>query len=127
MPLTEDYTQGVRHIMEMECFVCGALKDTNVREMYTAGEELCQDKPIPPLLVLECEPPHGDPVGWRAGVVCHKCYHVIDPDMWIDKPIWESLKPQIPFNQLPTMVDGPSEFKWNPESYAGTPVPHADP
>jgi hypothetical protein len=109
--------------MEMRCFGCGVVKDTGVNEYYTAGDELCTDKPIPPLVVIECEPNREDPVQTecRAVVVCHECFHRINPDMWIDRAIWESINPVTPFDKLPPAWPPGSEDdgRWNPEVYAG--------
>lgn len=108
--------------MELRCFACGVLKDTDVKEIYTAGTELCQDELIPPLLVIECEVPLTDLVGWRAVVVCHGCFHRLDLDMWIDQKVWESINPRVLFNQLPPVVCGArveGGGQWDPENYQG--------
>jgi hypothetical protein len=78
------------------------------------------------LFVIECEPPRDDPAntGWRAVVVCHGCFHKIDPDMWINKAIWDSINPVTPFERLPkAMFDGDNEGeeRWDPETYVEVP------
>lgn len=36
------------------CYGCGVQKDPEVEEMYT-GTDLCNDEPIPSLIVLDCQ------------------------------------------------------------------------
>jgi hypothetical protein len=51
--------------------------------------------------------------GYRAVVVCHKCFQLLDPDMWIGENCWLSLMPRIPFDQLPEVADN----RFEPTSY----------
>lgn len=100
----------------MQCFGCGVEKDPKVLEEYSHPEtdRIC-DGPVPPLFVIECQPT-GKDTGWKAVVVCHECFHRLDPDMWISERCWESLNPTTPFDKLPSNnLDIPD--RWNPENY----------
>ena len=101
----------------MKCFACGVEKDMNVLEVNPWHEDLgVIDDPIAPLVVMDCSP--GGPEGktgktWKIVVVCHECWHKLEPDMWICEENWKSLNPVIPFDKLPEEA----ENKWDPESY----------
>jgi hypothetical protein len=104
----------------MKCYGCGIEKDMTQLETYPYPEEdRLVDEPIEPLFVMECQAKEHLPDGswgFRAVVVCHECFHKLDPDMWIgEDTCWEPLKPVIPFNQLPPVVEG--DGKWKPEFY----------
>ena len=98
----------------MKCYGCGIEKDLKVEEVYPYPEDdrLTTD-PIPPLFVLDCqaEEPMG---GYRAVVVCHECFHRLDPDMWIGESCWRHIDPAVPFDKLPNVAE---YDKWEPESY----------
>src|SRR3990172_4977350 len=86
--------------MKMNCFGCGAEKDTDVLEFYTQDDRLVNDEPIPPLFVLCVESRESDPK-WREAVVCHVCFVKLDVDMWISSQCWAKLDPVVLFAQLP--------------------------
>lgn len=87
--------------MIIRCFGCEIEKDTDVLETYPyPNDEHLSEKPIPPLLVLDCEG-DGDEAGFRQTVVCHECFHKLLPDMWISKECWDKLNPKIPYEKLP--------------------------
>lgn len=91
--------------MNKSCQACGVEKDMDVLEYYTYDDHLIQDEPIQPLLELPCQPrKRGDP--FRIVTVCHKCFHKLDPDMWIGESCWESLTPIVPFSKLPLENQG---------------------
>lgn len=100
------------------CYGCGTIKDPDVEEMYT-GEDLCNDNPIPPLMVLDCEPSDADvydAIGiygpdWKTVVVCFECFDRLQPDMWISQNCWERLNPFIPFRDLPNLCG--AEVDWS--------------
>lgn len=88
----------------MKCFGCGVDKDLDKLEIYSHPEtDRLTDKPIPPLLILELRiydmPDDGKP--WRIVVVCHECFHQLDPDMWISDKCWASLSPKVAVSDLP--------------------------
>jgi len=93
--------------MKMSCFGCGAEKDTGVLEASPfAEEDGLTDEPIAPLFVLDCQGPKkpGDPNGYsefRMVVVCHACFHALEPDMWIGKDHWDAINPKVPYDKLP--------------------------
>jgi hypothetical protein len=102
----------------MKCFGCGVNKNYDVLEVYPYPEEdrLC-DGPIEPLFALEVQPNKVDFDGkWRMTVVCHECFHKIQPDMWIGENCWIAIDPVIPFNDLPLCRQDLPE-KWNPKNY----------
>ena len=86
---------------KLKCFGCGVEKDMDVLEVYSHPETdmLCED-PLVPLFALECQPlTKGDP--WKMVVVCHECFHKLEPDMWIGENCWKSLDPVVLFEDLP--------------------------
>jgi hypothetical protein len=114
----------------MKCFSCGIEKDLDVLEVspHAEADHLCDD-PIPPLSCIECESRtafgKGEPEPWRMVVVCHECFHRLEPDMWINEYCWELLNPVRSFDSLPFVKDFPrvpnhasSPEKWNPRNYA---------
>jgi hypothetical protein len=89
-----------------KCLGCGVEKDIAVLEEYphkdTDGciaDGLCDD-PIQPLFDFHCDGGNGD---WRVVVVCHECFHKLEPDMWINRKMWEGLNPVVPFLDLPKL------------------------
>ena len=101
-----------------KCMSCGAEKEFSVLEVYPYPEDdrLCTD-PIEPLFVLECQGRDEFKGIWKACVVCHECFHKLDPDMWISSNCWASLKPQTLFQDLPAMVHHENPGRWKPETY----------
>lgn len=93
------------------CYGCGVEKDPEVEEMYT-GKDLCNDEPIGPLIVLDCQPHKFDDPNWKSVIVCFECFDKLSPDMWISQNCWESLNPHIPFNELPKLCG--SDLDWDP-------------
>lgn len=87
---------------EYRCYGCGALKNLKNLEISPYHEEdgLC-DEPISPLMVIECEGENKRDGKYKAVVVCLECFHKLKPDMWINKQIWDSIDPNIPFDVLP--------------------------
>lgn len=97
----------------MKCYGCGIEKDLTKEEVYPYPEdERLTTDPIPPLFVLECQAKDSNG-GYRAVVVCHKCFRLLDPDMWIGENCWISINPAIPFCQLPEVI----KYDWEPRSY----------
>lgn len=68
-------------------------------EVYPYPDQGLVDGPLPPLFVIECQPRERDP--YRAVVVCHECFHKLDPDQWIGQECWERISPMTPFEKLP--------------------------
>jgi len=98
----------------MKCFACRAERDPHGRAMYPYPEDYIDtEKSVPQLLVLECE---GE-AEFRVAVVCHDCFHKLDPDMWVSKRCWESLRPHVPYDQLPEESED-KDKRWLPETYA---------
>lgn len=100
----------------MKCLACGIEKDLNVKETYPYQEEdgIC-DVPIAPFMVLEIQP-IDEKEDWRMTVVCHECFHKLNPDQWIHERGWETLNPVVPFDRLPKE----KEDKFNLLSYIDT-------
>ncbi len=108
----------------MKCYGCGVERDLNKLEVYSHPEDdRLTDEPIPPLMVVECQPepplygsfPNAQNREWKAVVVCHECFHRLDPDMWIGEvSCWERIKPVVIFDKLPKIE---SINKWEPGSY----------
>jgi hypothetical protein len=83
--------------MKRKCLACGIEKDTDVKEIYPYPEDGLIDKPIEPLMAIECK----GSVDRRFAEVCHECFHELDVDMWISDRHWTALNPIIPFERLP--------------------------
>jgi hypothetical protein len=98
--------------MRMNCFGCGVEKDTETKEVSPfADEDGLTTDPIGPLHVLDCQGPRipNDPDNYsefRMVVVCHACFHALEPDMWISKNCWDTIKPKVPYEKLPHFVAG---------------------
>ncbi len=85
----------------MKCQACGIEKDPEVLEVYPFPEEdSITDDPIPPLMELECQDYEFNKA-FKEAIVCHQCFHRLDPDMWISRKCWEKLNPIVPFKDLP--------------------------
>jgi hypothetical protein len=85
----------------MECYGCGVKKDMTILEQSPYWKEDClSDEPIQPLFVIECQS-DTDQSDFRNVVVCHECYHKLEPDMWISESMYKALNPKIPFQQVP--------------------------
>lgn len=90
--------------MKRKCLACGVEKDTSVKEVYPYPDDGFIEEPIRPLMQIDCQgtrPYIDQALAWRVVTVCHVCFHKLDPDMWINDEIWESIKPVTPFEQLP--------------------------
>jgi hypothetical protein len=85
--------------MKKRCLACGVEKDTEVKECYPHPEDGVIDDPTNPLFDIDCQGGND----WRKAVVCHECFHRLDPDQWISEACWQSLKPMIPFEKLPRL------------------------
>lgn len=86
---------------KFKCHGCGVEKDLTQKEVYPYPEDaIVTDRPVVPLYSLECEPT--DEGGkWKHVMVCHHCFHKLEPDMWISERCWESISPQTAFDALP--------------------------
>lgn len=90
--------------MKIKCFSCGVEKDTSDLVYYSGDCGLIDDEPINPLLYLSVEGPrqtNSEHHEYRLAVVCHKCFDLLDPDMWISKKMWDALNPKIQYLDLP--------------------------
>jgi hypothetical protein len=95
----------------MKCYGCGITKNTAVMEPYPYPEEdHCSTRPMEPLFVLDCSP-EAIGTGHRAVVVCHECFHKLDPDLWISEKCWRSLNPVVPFERLPKPIPRPEKYQ----------------
>lgn len=83
----------------MKCLACDIDKDMSVLEIYPFNDDY-DSAPILPLLEMDCEPAFLNS-RWKRIFVCHKCFHELDPDMWISQSMWESLNPVVTFDDLP--------------------------
>jgi hypothetical protein len=97
--------------MLMNCFGCNVEKDTEVLEVSPfADEDGLTNEPIGPFFVLDVQGPiPNDPNNYsefRMTVVCHNCFHALEPDMWISKNGWDNIHPTIPYDRLPMFVAG---------------------
>ena len=88
----------------MKCLACGRDKDLTVLETYPYLEDGIITNPVKPLFDLDCQP-NSDSFnrGWKKVIVCHECFHQLDPDMWISEGMWKALNPVVPFEQLPDL------------------------
>ena len=83
--------------MKMKCLACGVEKDTAAKETYPFPDDgIVDDEPVVPLFAIECRGSD-----WRVAIVCHRCLHKLQPDMWISDSIWSSIMPLTPFSGLP--------------------------
>jgi hypothetical protein len=85
--------------VKKKCLACGVEKDTEVKEIYPYPDDGIIDKPIEPLMTIDCQ---GNK-DWRVITVCHECFHKLDVDMWISERCWLTLNPLTPFEQLPKL------------------------
>jgi hypothetical protein len=82
-----------------KCHGCGIEKDPTALETYPyPGDNIFDEEPIEPFFDLCCV---GESGGCRAVHVCHECFHRLDPDMWINRKMYEWLNPTTPFDELP--------------------------
>jgi hypothetical protein len=88
----------------MKCLACGVEKDPAQKEMYPY-DDLDREEPIAPLLELDCE----GPSGFRVVLVCHACFHRLEPDQWISDKCWLKLDPITAYEQLPLLQSGTKE------------------
>lgn len=86
----------------MTCQACGVEKDPKVLETYPYPEDDLWDEPIEPLLEIACQDYVGipNPGPFKKVLVCHACWHKLDPDMWISRNGWEALNPKVPWIEL---------------------------
>jgi hypothetical protein len=84
----------------VKCFACGVEKDTEVLEPFPYPDCFV-DEPLAPLWILDVQSNDWPPREWRTTVVCHECFHKIDPDMWIREDHWNNINPVVPFDRLP--------------------------
>jgi hypothetical protein len=92
--------------MKEKCMGCGVEKDWNILERYPYPEQGLVEDPIKPLFALDCEPWEDVPEEhrkWRRAVVCHECFHKLDPDMWISSRCWKRINAVTPFEMLPLL------------------------
>jgi hypothetical protein len=80
------------------CHGCGIEKNPEIEEIYPYPEDGITHEPVSPFFNLEVEPTI--PGQWKIVNVCHQCFHKLDPDMWINERIWESIQPTTPFSKL---------------------------
>jgi len=85
--------------MKTHCFGCGVEKDPSVLEISPfAKEDNLIEEPIPPLFVLDVQGAQE----FRVAIVCHSCFHKLEPDQWISEAMWVDLNPKVPYSSLPT-------------------------
>jgi hypothetical protein len=90
--------------MKQKCMACGAEKDTSIKEVYPYADDGLIEKPIEPLMTVDCQGPClSEATDWRVVTVCHQCFHRLDVDMWISEACWRSLTPVTPFEQSPKL------------------------
>lgn len=95
----------------MKCYGCGVCKDVQKEEVYPyPDEDGITDSPISPFFVVECE----SSIGWKAVVVCHECFHRLQPDLWIGERCWLGINPVVPLEKLPNVAEN---FRWSVSSY----------
>jgi hypothetical protein len=85
--------------MKQKRLACGAEKDTDIKEVYPFSEDGITNKPIGPLLTVDCK----GSIDWRIATVCHACFHKLNVDMWIGGLDWQALNPVTPFEKLPKL------------------------
>jgi len=85
------------------CHQCGAEKNPEMLETFPYPDgALTTEMPISPLVEIDCEPTvRGN--DWKRVEICHRCFHELKPDMWINEAIWASLNPVTPFDALPDL------------------------
>jgi len=98
----------------MKCLACGVEKDPAQKELYPYDDGQVQDEPIAPLYRLDVQGPAipNHPMGYseyRETVVCHECFHRLEPDMWISEECWKRLSPVTPYNLLPLLKETSKE------------------
>jgi hypothetical protein len=103
----------------MKCMGCGAEKDLDVLARYPYPGDGIVDEPILQLWTIDCAGVP-DTSAWRTAVVCHECFHRLEPDLWINQTMWESLTPVVPFDRLPNDDLMPPE-KHDPRNYQAKP------
>ena len=86
--------------MKNRCLACDVEKNSEVKECYPYPEDGLIEEPIEPLFQIDCQDQDGNE--WRQVVVCHECFHRLNPDQWISRRCWESLNPITPFERLPS-------------------------
>jgi hypothetical protein len=67
--------------------------------------------------VIDVVTDEADEGGCYAAVLCWPCFWNYQPDMWINKSIYESAKPVILFEKLPKL-DHKEKDCWNPLKYS---------
>lgn len=83
-----------------KCLACGIEKDIRSEEIYPYEKDCIPTEiPIQPLFEIECQS-DTDNTDFRIVIICHNCYHKVQPDMWMSQGEWESLNPITNFNNL---------------------------
>jgi hypothetical protein len=102
----------------LKCFGCGVQKDTDVLEVYPYPEDGMVDDPLNPFWVIDCQRGSIGSSTWKVVVVCHDCFHKLEPDVWIHEDHWKSLDPVVPFDKLPLPLDNVDHVQRdNPANY----------
>ena len=91
--------------MKQQCLACGIEKDTSIKEVYPYPDDGIDDELVAPLFSFDCQGVQGahGVEDWRVVTICHSCFHKLNPDMWINEPMWQSLNPIMPFESLPKL------------------------
>lgn len=97
----------------MYCYGCGVEKDLKCHEVYPYPEDGITEELIGPMLVIECCQ-RGES---RACVICHECFHKLQPDQWINRKQWDGLSPEIPYERLPELLLYGLDKTWMPQHY----------
>lgn len=84
-----------------KCLACGIEKDIEKEEIYPYEDDsIITEEPVRPLFDIPCQS-YTDWYDFRIAIICHKCFHIVRPDMWMRQAEWEYLNPITPFNDLP--------------------------
>jgi len=111
----------------MNCQGCGAERDSVKQYLYPYPDDgIDTSEPISLLFKLDCQgPPIPDhPQGYseyRTALVCHSCFHRLEPDMWISEACWKRLSPVVPYEKLPLLDLDTAGDRWDPRSKAAKP------
>jgi hypothetical protein len=94
----------VSKAINTHCMGCGTEKNLDKLESYPYHEDGITDRPIAPLMDLDCV---GKTETKRVRI-CHECFHKLSPDMWINQNGWEFINPVISFSELTSDNEQPS-------------------
>ena len=101
----------------MKCFCCGLeTRREGAPEPKECGGDSAEDCSWAGAVETIIEVVEGDGKPCRCVVVCNPCFHRIHPDMWINRKIWEELKPTVPYDRLP-VYDHDAENRDDPMTY----------